>query len=93
MGVRPVHPIGFILGSTSGGGGFIGYVWGSLLAAWVIRSIVLWFGGAVTVRTKLQPLFVGVFLGGVLAYLLLGAHAAYWKSLGIEKIYPILTPP
>jgi hypothetical protein len=85
------HPIGFMLGSTVGG--FIEYVWGSLLAAWVIRFVVLKLGGAVTVREKLQPIFVGVFVGAALAYLCLGAHAVYLKSVGIDKIYPILTPP
>ena len=68
------------------------YIWGSALTAWAVRSIVLRLGGAATVRNKLQPVFVGVFLGAVLAYLLLGIHAAYLRSIGIDKIYPILTP-
>ncbi len=86
------HPVGFILGSTAGGGGFLNYIWGSLLVAWAIRWVVLKFGGAVTVRTKLQPLFIGVFVGAALAYLVLGIHAAYLKSIGIDKIYSILNP-
>ncbi len=85
------HPLGFVLGSTTGGG-FINYIWGSLLAAWLIRWTTLKFGGAVTVRTKLQPIFIGVFVGACLAYLAIGLHAAYLKSIGIERFYGLLYP-
>jgi hypothetical protein len=82
------HPIGFVLGSSD----FMNYIWGSALTAWVIRTVVLRLGGAATVRNKLQPFFVGVFIGAVLSYLVLGVHAAYLRAIGIDKIYPILTP-
>jgi hypothetical protein len=82
------HPLGLVVGSTN----FADYIWGSALTAWVIRSIVVRLGGASTVRTKLQPFFVGFFLGAAVAYFLIGAHAAYLQSIGIEKIYPILKP-
>lgn len=83
------HPVGFVLGSSN----FMDYIWGSALTAWVIRSVVVRLGGAATVRNKLQPFFVGVFLGACAAYLLLLAHAAYLQSMGIERICPTLTPP
>lgn len=86
------HPLGFVLGSTAGGGGFINYVWGSLLVAGVIRWLTLKFGGAVTVRAKLQPIFIGVFLGACTAYLFIEIHAAWLKSLGIGKLYGLLNP-
>jgi hypothetical protein len=82
------HPIGFVLGSSN----FMDYVFGSALTAWVIRGIALRLGGAATVRNKLQPFFIGVFLGEALGYLLLGVHGAYLRSVGIELLYPILTP-
>jgi hypothetical protein len=84
------HPMGFALGSTALSGGFMNYIWGSLLVAGIIRWVTLKFGGAVTVRTKLQPIFIGVFVGAVLAYLVIGLHAAYLRSIGIERFYSIL---
>ena len=83
------HPIGFILAST----GCLSYIWGSALTAWVIRRVVLWMGGAATIRNKLQPFFVGVLLGAVVAELLLCAHAQQLHSLGIERFFGVLSPP
>lgn len=83
------HPIGFILSSTN----FMDYIWGSALTAWAVRLTVLKFGGAATVREKLQPFFVGVFLGSCTAYLVILIHGAYLRSQGINAVYPILTPP
>jgi hypothetical protein len=82
------HPVGVVIGGTD----FMNYIWGSALTAWVIRSIVLRLGGAATVRNKLQPFFVGVFLGGCSAYLVLLVHAAYLRSLGLMPAYNLLTP-
>ncbi|MCX5659876.1 MAG: hypothetical protein NTW19_09160 [Planctomycetota bacterium] len=82
------HPVGFVLGCTN----FMDYVWGSALAGLVIRAAVLWTGGAATVRNKLQPFFVGVFLGAALAELLIGGHGAYLQSIGVQKIFPTLRP-
>lgn len=67
------HPIGFITGPTW----MMLQAWGSVLVAWAIRLIVLKLGGAATVRNKLLPFFVGVFLAAILAYLLLGSFSAY----------------
>jgi len=82
------HPVGFLLSSTN----FMDYVWGSMLTAWVIRSVVLWLGGAATVRTKLQPFFVGVFLGAVTANLVVLILSAYCRSIGIEWSFGFFTP-
>jgi hypothetical protein len=35
---------------------------------------------------------VGVFLGTCSAYLLILIHSAYLRAIGLETIYPILTP-
>jgi len=80
------HPVGFVLGSTN----FMDYIWGSALTAWIIRTIVLRIGGAETVRNKLHPIFIGVFLGAVAAYVLLAIHSAYLFSTGVERPYTIL---
>ncbi len=82
------HPVGFVLGSSN----FMDYVWGSALTAWLVRTIVLRIGGAATVKNKLQPIFIGVFLGAALSYLLIGVHAAFLQAQGIDKIYPVLRP-
>ena len=82
----PMHPAGWVLGMTN----FSDYVWGSCFAAWIIRGLALWFGGAATVRNKLIPFFVGFFLGTLIAELLIGVHAAYLRSIGIEKFYSSL---
>ena len=82
----PMHPAGWVLGLTN----FSDYVWGSCFTAWIIRGLALWFGGAATVRNKLIPFFVGFFLGSIMAELLIGVHAAYLRSIGIEKFYSSL---
>ena len=83
------HPIGLVVGSTN----FMDYIWGSALTAWAIRMVALRFGGAATVREKLQPFFVGAFMGSCTAYLFVLVHGAYLKAQGIQALYPLLTPP
>lgn len=82
------HPIGFILGSAymleEGG------VWGSVLVAWAIRATVLKFGGAATVKTKLFPFFVGLFLGSMVFLVINTLYAAHLQAHGIEHIYGVL---
>ncbi len=80
------HPVGFILGSAH----MLEWAWGSALVAWVIRSVVLKFGGAATVKTKLFPFFVGVFLGSVLFVLINVTYAGVLQSRGVERIYMVM---
>lgn len=61
------HPIGIVLGASN----MMQAVWGSVLAAWLIRYLVLKLGGAATVRTKLLPFAVGMFLATVVAFVLM----------------------
>jgi hypothetical protein len=82
------HPIGFVLGSTN----FMDYIWGSALTAWAIRGTFLWMGGGAAVKEKLQPFFIGFFLGAAVAELLIGIHGVHLRSMGIEQIYPVLLP-
>ena len=67
------HPVGFIVSSTP----MMEYVWGSALAALVIRAITLKLGGAAVVRNRLMPFFIGVFLASVATQALFAALNAY----------------
>jgi hypothetical protein len=58
------HPIGFILGSSHM---MTDFAWGSVFVAWIIRALVLKFGGATSVRRRLQPFFVGAMAGAVVS--------------------------
>jgi hypothetical protein len=80
------HPIGFILGSSH----MIEGVWGSVLAAWAIRATVLKFAGAATVKTKLFPFFVGLFLGSVVFLVINIAMAAHLQASGVERIFHVM---
>jgi hypothetical protein len=77
------HPLGFILGTTR----IMDYIWGSALVALVIRSSVLWFGGAATVREKLRPFFIGVFLGAITTFTIWGLYGLYLLGHDVERIY------
>jgi hypothetical protein len=80
------HPIGFILGSSY----MIEGIWGSVLVAWAIRAMALKIGGAATVKTKLFPFFVGLFLGSVVFLLINIVHTGYLQAHGIERIYNVM---
>jgi len=67
------HPVGFIVGSTV----FMEFAWGSVLVAVIVRAITLKIGGAIAVRHKLMPFFVGVFVAAVTAHLIFGAINGY----------------
>jgi hypothetical protein len=86
------HPIGWVLGATANTGAILDYIWTSALAAWVIRGVVVWIGGGQTVRNKLQPFFIGVFLGAITAELLIGVHGMYLRSINVQTIFPVLAP-
>jgi len=83
------HPIGILLGCNW----LAMLIWGSCLTAWVIRLLVLRMGGAMTVRTKLQPFFVGVFLGTVAGHLMLLAYAMILRGQGITQTFTWSTIP
>ena len=77
------HPIGFILGSAH----MLEWTWGSVLVACVIRFVVLKLGGAATVRNKLMPFCVGMFLGGLLVMFAFNIIAVYLRANGVERIF------
>ena len=78
------HPIGLILGSSNM---MDGAVWGSLLVAWAVRGLVLKVGGATSVKNKLQPFFVGVFLGALVVLLLFSAVNSLSVAHGSTLLY------
>ncbi len=77
------HPIGLILGSSY----YVEGVWGSVLVAWIIRSVVLRLGGAATVKNKLLPFFAGFFLAAVLSVLIWDMYAWHLQTQGVERLY------
>jgi len=81
------HPIGFILGSSH----MVEGLWGSVLAACVIRFVVLRLGGAAIVKNKLMPLCVGMFLAVVAVAVIFGIIAVWLRAHGAERIYGALT--
>ncbi len=78
------HPFGFIMGSSRL---MDHYIWGSCLVAWVVRSLVLKFGGAATVKNRLVPFAIGMFLAGCLSYLIWGVYASYLTTQNVEVFY------
>jgi len=77
------HPIGFVVGATP----FAAKIWGSALVAWLIRRVVLWMGGAATIRSKLQPFAVGMFIGGVFGEFTSMAITTFFHSLGRTDVF------
>jgi hypothetical protein len=77
------HPVGILFSATN----MARIVWGSCLVAWLLRVVVLRFGGAATVRTKLQPFFVGVFVGAVIGSGIVAMHTAYLTSQGVAEVF------
>lgn len=77
------HPIGFLVGASE----MTRELWGSLLVAYLVRLAVLRLGGAATVREKLVPAAVGLFLAALLghaAFILVNA-AYFFFNLGLVK--------
>jgi hypothetical protein len=67
------HPVGIVLGPSM----MLTYTWGSILFALAIRYLVLKLGGAVSVRDRLLPFAVGIFLASVAAYVVLFLYSGY----------------
>ncbi len=78
------HPVGFMIGFTFQNDGAN---WGTLLVAWAIRYTVLKVGGARAVRTKLQPFFIGAFVGCVLAVGIFTAINGHSVAQGSPNFY------
>ncbi|NBD35732.1 MAG: hypothetical protein GVY30_07000 [Chloroflexi bacterium] len=77
------HPIGVLLAPNW----MCTIMWGSCLVAWILRLSVLKLGGAMAVREKLQPFFVGAFVGAVVGHFLHVTYAAIWIVPAGEPIF------
>ncbi|MAE65343.1 MAG: hypothetical protein CMJ18_13815 [Phycisphaeraceae bacterium] len=75
----PLHPIGFALSFTRALDG----LWASIGVAWIIKLLVLRFGGVRLVRQFLKPLAVGVILGQLSAGAIWKLGATYIKLSGM----------
>ncbi len=80
------HPVGLLVGSAY----MMQWAWGSVLVAWAIRATALRIGGAATVKARLYPLAVGLFLGSVAFVLINVLHNGVLQARGIERVYNIL---
>jgi len=56
----PVHPLGFATGTFD----IMNYVWFSVFVAWLIKMIILKYGGSSLYKTT-KPFFLGLILGQV----------------------------
>ncbi len=65
----PLHPVGFALGLTHP----IHNVWFSVAIAWLLKALIVRYGGPKTYR-RLRPFFLGLILGGF-------AAAGFWIIL------------
>jgi len=77
------HPFGFIVGTTP----LAANIWGSVFVAWAIRMVTLKLGGARMLRHGLQPVFGGVFLGALAAWLLFILIGSFVLRSGSPLIY------
>ncbi len=66
----PFHPLGYILG----GEWMLRYLWFSIFLAWLLKWVILKFGGLNGYR-KYVPLFVGITVGDAIML-------AFWKIYG-----------
>jgi hypothetical protein len=61
----PLHPVGLLMINTY----YLNMMWWSVLVGWLLRTIILRFGGARTYRL-MRPLFLGLILGEVFSAIL-----------------------
>ncbi len=78
-----LHPIGYVLSNTY----FAPMCWGSLFAAWLIKSIGLRLGGPRFIREHLTPLFAGVACGCVVGIFVWDIVGMILMALGEKDIF------
>jgi hypothetical protein len=76
------HPVGILAGASD----MMQKLWGSFLAAYLLRLTVLRLGGAATVREKLIPAAIGIFLGALVGHGLHIAGNAYWFFFNMGSV-------
>lgn len=78
-----LHPISYVLANTH----FVYGCWGSILVAWIVKSLALRIGGPRLIREQLTPLFAGVFCGCVLGMALWDVIALIALGLGTGDVF------
>ena len=83
----PLHPVGLLLAYT-----WFGHtVWMSVAAGWLLRVVLILFGGARLYR-RLRPVFIGLIIGEVMAaivwFSVSGILALYGQPYKIVAILP-----
>ena len=76
----PFHPIGLLLLNSWA----IQRIWFSIFIAWILKLIVLRWGGA-PVFNRLRPFFIGLLLGEALA-------SVFWVAIGFLVHWPVDQP-
>lgn len=83
----PLHPVGFLLAYTW----FGQTVWVSVMVGWLLRIVLIFFGGARLYR-RLHPLFVGLIIGEVFSaiawFSISGILALFGRSYQVVSILP-----
>ncbi len=71
QGGLPFHPMGYALASNWS----MDYLWGSLLISWLLKAVLLHYGGAQVYR-RVTPLFIGLVIGDAVM-------ASFWSAFGL----------
>jgi len=82
----PLHPVGLLLAFTDYGE----IVWMSVAVGWLLRIVLIFFGGARLYR-RLKPLFTGLIIGEAVAAIAWFTLSGLLVSMGLPyRIVPIL---
>ncbi len=79
----PLQPIGYVLAPSYFMGGF----WLSAFLAWLIRVVVLRFGGTHAIRNALVPFVIGMFLACIFSLLFFILFSVYLRAIGVTTVY------
>jgi hypothetical protein len=74
----PLHPVGYMAANSWG----MHWNWGSLTLGWLIKVLLLRYGGLRTFRSAI-PFFIGLVVGDMLSEGIWGAFAA-WIALALR---------
>lgn len=78
-----LHPIGYVLANSH----FAYMCWGSLLVAWIIKSVSLKVGGPKMIREQIAPMMVGVIVGCIAGMLFWDIVALNAMAQGVRNVY------
>ena len=79
----PIHPLGYILGSTE----YAMNVWFVCFLAWIARAVTERIGGAHAIRRGLTPFAVGMFLACISSVIIFNVVGVYLRLHGAVDVY------